>query len=87
VPASGGFVVQVSSQPSEADAQTAFRGLQSKYPRALGDREAMTRRVDLGPPKGTVFRSLVGPFGTTNEAAQFCKELKAEGGDCLVLKN
>jgi hypothetical protein len=86
-PTGGGYVVQVSSQPSEADAQTAFRGLQSKYPRELGDREAITRRVELGPPKGTVFRSLVGPFGTTNDAAQFCKELKAAGADCLVLKN
>src|SRR5215469_10018756 len=85
-PAGGGYVVQVSSQPSEAEAQTSFRSLQSKYPRQLGDREAITRRVDLGAPKGIYFRSLVGPFGSAGEAEQLCNDLKADGGKCIVLK-
>jgi hypothetical protein len=85
-PAGGAYLAQVSSQRSEAEAQTAFRGLQSKYPRELGDREATVRRVDLGA-KGIYFRSLVGPFGSADDANQFCRNLKAEGADCLVLKN
>ena len=85
-PVAGGYVVQVSSQRSEADAQASFRGLQSKYPRELGDREPIVRRADLGP-KGIYYRALVGPFGTAADADQLCNDLKADGGQCIVQKN
>jgi hypothetical protein len=82
----GGYVVQISSQRSEADAQASFRSLQSKYPRELGEREAIVRRADLGP-KGVYYRAMVGPFGTAGDADQFCGDLKAAGGQCIVQKN
>ena len=86
-PASGGgYVVQISSQRSEADAQASFRSLQSKFPGQLGDREAIVRRADLGP-KGIYYRAMVGPFGSAGDADQFCGELKAAGGQCIVQKN
>jgi hypothetical protein len=85
VPA-GGYVVQISSQRSEADAQASFRTLQSKYPKELGDREAIVRRADLGP-KGIYFRAMVGPFGSAGDADAFCGGLKAAGGQCIVQKN
>lgn len=84
--APGGYMVQISSQRSEADAQTSFRTLQSKFPRELGDREAIVRRADLGP-KGIYFRAMVGPFGSAGDADQFCNGLKAGGGQCIVQKN
>ena len=83
---SGGYVVQISSQRSEADAQASFRSLQSKFPRELGDREAIVRRADLGP-KGIYFRAMVGPFGSAGDADQFCSGLKAAGGQCIVQKD
>ena len=82
----GGYSVQVSSQRSEADAQSAFKELQAKYPNQLGSREATVRRADLGA-KGTYYRALVGPFGTSEEAAAMCSSLKAAGGNCLVQRN
>jgi SPOR domain len=86
-PASGGgYVVQISSQRSEADAQASFRNLQSKFPSQLGDREAIVRRADLGP-KGVYYRAMVGPFGSAGDADQFCGGLKAAGGQCIVQKN
>jgi SPOR domain len=85
-PASGGYAVQVSSQRSEADAQAAFKELQAKYPNQLGGREAIVRRADLGA-KGTYYRALVGPFGSSEEAAAMCSSLKAAGGNCLVQRN
>jgi hypothetical protein len=86
-PASGGgYVVQISSQRSEADAQASFRSLQSKFPSQLGDREAIVRRADLGP-KGIFYRAMVGPFGSAGDADQFCGGLKAAGGQCIVQKN
>ncbi len=41
--AGGGSYVQLSSQRSEADAQSAFRGLQAKYPTQLSNRQPVIR--------------------------------------------
>jgi cell division septation protein DedD len=84
--ASGGFTVQVSSQRSEAEAQTAFRGLQAKFPNELGGRQPIIRRADLGD-KGTFYRAQVGPFATSEQASEFCGSLKAAGGQCVVQRN
>ncbi len=85
-PSGGGYMVQVSSQRSESDAQSAYRGLQAKFPSQLGGHEATIRQVDLGE-KGTFFRTLVGPYATMEQAAQMCSSLKAAGGSCLVQRN
>jgi hypothetical protein len=81
-----GTYVQVSSQKSEADAQSAFRGLQSKYPDQLGGRQLQIHKVDLGA-KGTFYRAMVGPFANANEAAELCSSLKSAGGQCLIQRN
>jgi SPOR domain len=82
----GGYMVQVASQRSEADAQVTYKSLQGKYSAVLGEREPMIKRVDLGE-KGIYFRAMVGPFGSTNEATQFCNGLKTAGGQCIVQRN
>src|SRR5262249_15580696 len=46
--AAGGFLVQLSSQKSEAEAQSSFRSLQAKFPNELGDLQPIIRRADLG---------------------------------------
>jgi hypothetical protein len=81
-----GFAVQLSSQRSEAEAQASYRSLQSKFPDQLSDRSVTIRRVDLGA-KGIYYRALVGPFASSDEAAQFCSDLKAAGGQCLLQRN
>jgi cell division protein FtsN len=85
-PSAGGYAVQVSSQRSEAEAQTAFRELQAKYPGQLANHQPMIRRADLGD-KGTYYRAMVGPFGSAEAAANMCSSLKAAGGSCIVQKN
>jgi hypothetical protein len=82
----GSYAVQVSSQRSEADAQASYRALQAKFPSQLGGREAVIRRADLGD-RGTYFRALVGPFTSSEQAAEFCNGLKAAGGQCLIQRN
>lgn len=82
----GGFVVQVASQRSEADAQASYKVLQTKYPTVLGDREAFVRKADLGD-KGTFYRAQIGPFTTLGEANELCASLKTAGGQCVVQKN
>jgi SPOR domain len=82
----GGYLVQVSSQKDEADAQASVRSLQKKFPAALGSRPTVIQRADLGD-KGVYYRTMVGPFGSTEEAAQFCGNLKSAGGQCIIKKN
>jgi hypothetical protein len=82
----GGYAVQVTSQRSEAEAESAFRALQAKYPQELGGRHPFVRRADLGA-KGTYYRALVGPFASGGEATELCGKLKAAGGSCIVQKN
>jgi hypothetical protein len=82
----GGYAVQVTSQRSEADAQTAYQSLQAKFPKELGGHEPIIRRADLGD-KGTYYRALVGPFASAEAAAGLCSNLKAAGGACLVQRN
>jgi hypothetical protein len=82
----GGYLVQLSSQKSEAEAQSSFRSLQAKFPDQLGSRSPIVRRADLGD-KGIYYRAMVGPFGSADEAGRFCSGLKAAGGQCLIQKN
>jgi cytoskeletal protein RodZ len=84
--AAGGFLVQLSSQKSEAEAHSSFRSLQAKFPNELGDLQPIIRRADLGS-KGVFYRTLVGPFTSAQEASQFCANYKAAGGQCVVPNN
>jgi len=79
----GNFLVQISSQPSEAEAQASYRSLQSKYPDVLGSHSPVIKRVELAG-KGTVYRAMVGPFASRDEAAHFCTSYKTAGGQCWV---
>lgn len=82
---SGGYLVQVSSQRSESDAQSSYRALQAKYS-LLKSRQPIIRRADLGS-KGVFYRAMVGPFESGDEAVQFCNGLKQAGGQCLIHRN
>jgi len=83
---SGGYLVQVSSQRNEADAQASYRALQGKFPTVLGSHAPLIKRADLGD-KGVYYRAMVGPFGSPDEASQFCGSLKTAGGQCVVQRN
>jgi hypothetical protein len=83
---SGGYLVQVSSQRNESDAQASFKALQGRFPSVLGSRSPLIRRADLGD-KGVYYRAMVGPFGSPDEASQFCGSLKTAGGQCVVQRN
>ena len=84
--AGGGSYAQVTSRRTEGEAQTEFRALQARFPTQLSGREPVIRRADLGE-KGIYYRALVGPFASTEEAAQLCSSLKAAGQNCIVQRN
>jgi hypothetical protein len=85
-PSSGGYLVQVSSQKNEADAQSSYRVLQGKFPSVLGSHSPVIKRADLGD-KGVYYRAMVGPFGSSEEASQLCSSLKSAGGQCVIQRN
>jgi cell division septation protein DedD len=80
------YVVQLSSQRSEAAAQATSHGLQTKYAGLFGSLQPFIRRSDLRD-KGVYYRVLIGPFPAFGEANQLCGSLKKSGGDCVVQRN
>ena len=82
----GGYMVQVSSERTQAHAQASYRALQAKYPAVLWSRRPTIKRADLGE-KGIFFRTQVGPFASAEEAGKMCNSLKAAGGQCIVQRN
>jgi cell division septation protein DedD len=84
--ATGGYVVQVSSQRSEAEAHAAYQALQSRHPSILRNHRHIVRRVALGD-RGTFYRALVGPFASAGEADRLCGSLKSAGASCIIQRN
>jgi cell division protein FtsN len=82
----GSYMVQVSAQKSEAEAQSSYRSLQAKYPSVLGSREPIISRAELGS-SGTWYRVQVGSFSTSEQANALCENLKSAGGQCIVHRN
>jgi len=77
-----GYLVSISSQDSEAAAKESFRVAQGKYSSVLGSHSVVIKRAEVN---GKVYyRAMVGPYRTRQEAAQFCTELKAAGGQCFI---
>ncbi|MFK8251485.1 SPOR domain-containing protein [Ancylobacter terrae] len=82
----GGFVVQIAAQRSEAEAQSAWKQVQARYPAVLGSQRVSIRRADLGD-RGIYYRAQVGPFASRDQANELCQNLRAQGGDCMVQRN
>jgi cell division septation protein DedD len=82
----GAYVVQLSAQKSESEAQASYRSLQEKYPSVLGGREASIRRAEIGQT-GTWYRVQVGSFTSSAQAEELCGKLRAAGGQCIVQRN
>jgi hypothetical protein len=83
VPA-GGYVIQIASLPSEAEAQTSYNKLSAKFASVIGGRGVDIKRAQI-KNKGTYYRVRI-PAGSKQEAAELCSRYKAAGGSCLVSK-
>lgn len=82
----GGYLVQIASQKTEAEAQASYRAAQAKYGNLIGAMSPIIKRADLGD-KGVYYRAMVGPFQTSEEATKFCGNLRVAGGNCVVQRN
>jgi hypothetical protein len=80
----GGYVIQIASLPSEAEAQKTYNSLSSKFSGVIGGRGVDIRRAEIAN-KGTFFRVRI-PAGSREEANSLCTRYKSAGGSCLVTR-
>ncbi|WP_186387926.1 SPOR domain-containing protein, partial [Stappia sp. TSB10P1A] len=81
----GTYIVQVSSQRTREQAQTAFNDLQRRYGSVLGGVSPVIEQADLGD-RGTFYRVRI-PTSSRDDAISLCERLKSAGGDCFVRRN
>jgi hypothetical protein len=80
----GGYVMQIASLPSEADARKSQANLSSKFASVIGGHPVEVKRFDIAG-KGTYYRVRV-VAGTKDQAADLCVRYRQAGGTCLISK-
>lgn len=83
ISSAGGAYVQLSSQPTGADAQSSLRTMQNRLSGILNGRSLEIRQVDLGA-KGVWYRVVL-PTNSFSDATQTCASFKANGTDCVAI--
>ncbi len=79
-----GYVVQLASYRSQAEAQNEYQRLRSRHSGIIGNLPSRIQKAELGAA-GTFYRLGVGPLGTKQAATNLCNSLIASGEkDCLV---
>ncbi|TBW37991.1 SPOR domain-containing protein [Siculibacillus lacustris] len=80
---SGEWMVQISASKSDADARRSFADAQRRWS-ALSGRSVDVQQANLGD-KGVFYRTRVSA-GTRDQATALCEQLRAQGGQCMVVK-
>lgn len=80
--ASGGYVLQIGSYKSQADAETAWKSYKTRHAALLTGYSNNIQQADLGE-KGTWYRLRIGGFSDKEVATALCDRLKADGGACI----
>lgn len=78
-----GAYVQLSSQPSEAEAQRSLQALQSRLATTLNGAALEIRQVEI-PGRGTWYRVAL-PQPSFQDATSTCATIKSNGGDCVAI--
>jgi hypothetical protein len=83
-PATGsGFVIQLASFRSEADARKEYRRLSSAYPSVIGGLQEQIRQTSVGG--STRYQLGLGPLPSRSQATKVCSQLITAGeSDCIV---
>ena len=78
------WVVQLSAQRTEEEAQSAFRAAQAKYA-VLASYQMVIRKKDQGR-RGVFYAAQVGPF-PRDDANGLCSRIRSAGGKCFIQEN
>ena len=83
-PTGKGYVVQLASYRSQADALREYQRIRARHARLLGALSPRIQKKNLGAA-GTFYRLGVGPLASRAQASKLCNALIASGErDCLV---
>lgn len=82
--APSGIRLQLASVPNESDVAGEWKRLKKRIGAPLAGLELHVERADLGT-KGVFYRLQAGPFADRAAAATTCQDIKAAGGDCLIV--
>jgi hypothetical protein len=82
-PTGGGYVLQIGSYKSQADADAAWKAYKGKHAALLSGYNSDVQQADLGA-KGTWYRLRVGGLAEKEVATALCERLKADGGACIL---
>jgi cell division septation protein DedD len=77
----GAWMVQLSAQKTEGEAQSAFRASQAKFS-VLAGYQLLVRKKDQGE-RGTFYAAQVGPLARS-EANELCDKLRSAGASCFI---
>ncbi|WP_419912311.1 SPOR domain-containing protein [Hoeflea sp.] len=80
----GGYMMQISSQPSEEAARQSYQNLSQRYASIIGGRGVDFQRADI-PNRGVFYRVRI-PAGSKDDANSLCARYKAAGGSCFVAR-
>ena len=80
----GGYVIQIASLPSQADAQKSYQNLSAKFGSVIGGRGVDIKAAEIAG-KGTFYRVRI-PAGSKADAVALCEKYRSAGGTCLVAK-
>lgn len=80
----GGIRLQLASVPNETDVDGEWARLKKRIGAPLDGQSLHVERADLGT-KGVFYRLQIGPFADRAAANATCKDIKAAGGDCLLI--
>jgi cell division septation protein DedD len=79
-----GIRLQLAAVTNEGDVDGEWARLRKRYGAAINNLELHVERADLGS-KGIFYRLQAGPFADRSAAAATCGEIRAAGGDCLIV--
>ncbi|OQM75769.1 SPOR domain-containing protein [Manganibacter manganicus] len=82
--ASGGWAMQIASQPSVESAQKTYQNLSRRYESILGGHDAKIVKAEIAG-KGTFYRVRIAA-NSRDDAINLCTSYKAAGGNCFVSK-
>ena len=80
----GSYVVQISSQRSQAAAEASYQNLKRRFAGLLGSKGKEIKVATI-KDKGTFFRVRI-PIGSKSAATKFCSRYKSKGGSCFITK-
>ena len=80
----GGYMMQISSQPSEEAARATYEQLSQRYASIIGGRGVEYQRANI-ENRGVFYRVRI-PAGSKEAANTLCTQYKSAGGNCFIAR-